>query len=365
MRRITVDELLPLLERVPLIDVRTPAEFAKGRIPHAHNIPLFSDDERAVVGTTYKQVGRHSAILEGLDIVGPKMRQLVEAAQEIVGEPVETPEPTTSLDEGELPDLIVHCWRGGMRSGSVGWLYENFGWRVAVLEGGYKAYRTWALEMFERPWDLMTIGGRTGSAKTEVLHALDELGEQVVDLEGLANHRGSAFGALNLPDQPAQQTFENELALVLEGLDMERRIWVEDESRMIGYCAVPHEFMKRKGASPMVVLDVPLETRLDHLVSIYGEADLSGLAASFGAIEERLGHQRLDAALAALDDDDLRTAAYHALDYYDRAYDHGIAKRDADRVHTVETEGVDPVTTAKRLHQLAYPNDWEAPQGST
>lgn len=358
MERIDIDDLVALLGHVPLIDVRTPSEFADGRIPTATNIPLFSDDERAQVGTTYKQVGRHPAILEGLDIVGPKMRSLVEAAQALVGEPDPDREPSDG------PDLVVHCWRGGMRSGSVGWLFENYGWRVATVEGGYKAYRNWALDVFERPWEFRTIGGRTGSAKTEVLHALAELGEQTVDLEGLANHRGSAFGSLTLPDQPAQQTFENDLALALHRHDIERRIWIEDESRMIGYCCVPQAIMDRKRESPMVVLEVPDKARLDHLVDIYGEADVAGLRESFGAIEKRLGPQRLAAASEALERGDLRAAAFQALDYYDRAYDHGMSKRNPELLHAVTVDGIAPETTARTIQKLVYPDSWDDQRGT-
>jgi tRNA 2-selenouridine synthase len=341
MKRLSIADMVTRLSDVPLIDVRTPAEFADGRIPGAHNIPLFSNEERAKVGTTYKKVGRQNAILQGLEIVGPKMRGLVERAWEFAGDP-------DSNQERDL-DLMVHCWRGGMRSGSVGWLYENYGWRVGTIEGGYKAYRNWALDTFDRHWKLVTIGGRTGTGKTEVLHALAELGEQVIDLEGHADHRGSAFGALGLPEQPSQQTFENELAYAMSQLDPTQRIFIEDESRMVGTCCVPQRLMEQKRVAPMIVLDKSVDERLDHLVEVYGDADVVGLADAFRGIEKRLGGQRLDAALDALEQRDLRTAAFHALDYYDRAYDHGISKREPTLVETVLVDGMSHDEIAQKL----------------
>lgn len=344
MSRLEIDDLVPHLGTIPLVDVRTPAEFEKGKIPFANNIPLFSNEERAAVGTTYKQVGRHPAILQGLEFVGPKMRALVEAAEALAGPPEVS---------NHLPfDLIVHCWRGGMRSGSVGWLYGNYGWRVATVEGGYKAYRNWALDMFGKPWKLVTVGGRTGSGKTEVLHALRDLGEQVIDLEGLANHRGSAFGALGLPDQPSQQTFENELALQFQRLDPERRIFIEDESRMVGTCCVPQDLMDRKRDSPLLVLEASAGGRLDHLVNIYGDAAVDGLRDSFVAIERRLGPERVSKALEALDAGDVRAAAAQALDYYDRAYDYGINKRNPEQIQTLDIDGLDHHEIAERLAQM-------------
>jgi tRNA 2-selenouridine synthase len=314
------------------------------------NIALFDNDERVTVGTTYKQVGRHHAILEGLEIVGPKMRALVETAQELAGEPVE------DEDDGnkrEL-DLMVHCWRGGMRSGSVGWLYRNYGWNVGTIEGGYKAYRNWALARFDETWKFVTLGGRTGSSKTEVLHALRDLGEQVIDLEGHANHRGSAFGALGLADQPSQQNFENALALALSKLDRSRRVFVEDESRMVGYCCVPDRLMEQKKAAPLVVLERSLDDRLDHLVDVYGDADFAGLAEAFRNIEKRLGNERLANAIEALEQGDLRSAAYQALDYYDRAYDHGISRRKPSLVEPVSVDGMSHADIAKKLAQMDH-----------
>ena len=175
-----------LLSGGTLLDVRTPAEFRQGHIPAAANLPLFSDAERAEVGTLYKQQGRQAAVRRGLALVGPRMEamatDLVAWSERSAGKP-----------------LRLHCWRGGMRSASVAWLAQQLELPVLLLEGGYKSYRRWVLELFERSWPLRLLGGRTGSGNTDLLLALQELGAAVVDLEWLAHHRGSSFGGLGLP----------------------------------------------------------------------------------------------------------------------------------------------------------------------
>lgn len=207
----------------PVLDVRTPAEFADDHIPGAHPLPLFSTAERAAIGTTYAEDGRRAAMLDALDIVGPKLRALVESAREV-------------LDGREV---LMHRWRRGMRSESVGWLLSFFDYRVRRLRGGYKAFRRYVRKSFALLRPLRVLGGLTGSGKTEVLHALRDRGEQVVDLEGRANHRGSVFGGLGRGDQPTQQQFENDLALQWRALAPHRPVWIEDESRRIGDVGVP------------------------------------------------------------------------------------------------------------------------------
>ncbi len=198
--RLVAPDLLAALATRPLLDVRSPGEYAQGHVPGALSFPLFSDAERATVGTIYKQQSRDLALETGLELVGPKLGGFVREAR-------------TLAPQGQV---VVHCWRGGQRSGSMAWLLRQGGLDVWTLEGGYKAYRTWVLaELAAQQYSLYIIGGRTGTGKTKILHALRQMGEQVVDLEGLACHKGSAFGFIGELPQPTVEQFENDLHAAL------------------------------------------------------------------------------------------------------------------------------------------------------
>lgn len=312
----------------PVIDVRTPAEFADGHVPDAINLPLFSDEERAIIGTVYAESGRQAAMLEALDVVGPTMRRLVESA----------------MDAVDCEDVLMHCWRGGMRSESVSWLLSFFGYRVRRLRGGYKAFRRFVRDTFATTRPIRILGGLTGSGKTDVLHALRDRGEQIIDLEGLARHRGSVFGGLGRR-QPTQQQFENDLALQWDALDPGRPVWLEDESRRIGDLGIPNALFDQMQTAPTLVLDVPDAGRLDRLVDLYGAFDESDLHDALDYIRKRLGGLRTQQAHAAISTGHLRRACRIILTYYDDAYRHGLDQRhdDAVQVLSVDTSDADAI----------------------
>ncbi len=299
-----------------VVDVRSPGEFRQGHIAGAHNMPLFDDAERALVGTTYKRQGRQAAVLEGLALVGPRLETL---GQELVRLAALTPQAP----------LRLHCWRGGMRSESVAWLAQGLDLPVVVLQGGYKAYRHWAQALFERTWPLRLLGGRTGSGKTELLLELQARGVAVIDLEGLANHRGSSFGGLGQAEQPSSEHFENLLASALWPLREAEAIWLEDESAQVGRCRIPAGLWRQMKQAPLLAVHRPLEARLDHLVALYGNQGQVGLAEATQRIARRLGPQRTALALAAIAEENWREACRQILDYYDRCYDHGLQARPA------------------------------------
>ena len=298
----------------PVIDVRSPGEFRQGHCPGAHNLPLFEDDERAQVGTTYKRQGRQAAVLEGLACVGPRLQSL---AQELV------------RLGGLMPTapLRLHCWRGGMRSESVAWLAQGLDLPVVVLDGGYKAYRHWVQALFEQPWPLRLLGGRTGSGKTELLLELQQQGVAVIDLEGLARHRGSSFGGLGQGEQPSSEHYENLLAATLWPLREADTIWLEDESAQVGRCRIPAGLWRQMKQAPLLAISRSLEERLDHLVALYGNQGQAGLAEATQRIARRLGPQRTALALEAIAQQNWREACRQILDYYDRCYDHGLQAR--------------------------------------
>ena len=341
MKTVAADSFLALAQTSgrPIVDVRSPSEYADGHIPGAHSIPLFTDEERAHIGTTYRVEGREQAVLEGLSAVGPKLRTLADRALAVAGA------------DGEV---LLHCWRGGMRSQSAGWLYERAGLGITLLDGGYKAYRAHVRTLFEKPLPaLLVVGGLTGSGKTDVLHRLAERGEQVIDLEGLANHRGSAFGGIER-QCPTQEHFENQLAHQIAAVDPARPIWIEDESRLIGKLVLPQSFWNQKIQAPVAFLCVEQDMRVARLVEEYGDHSPDALAGSFEAIRKRLGHQRTDEALDALRSGHLSTACAEALAYYDKCYLHGLSRRSEAQVTHIERHPSTPEELATALISWAH-----------
>jgi len=330
-----IDAFLARADEAPVIDVRTPSEFALGHIPGAVNVPLFSDDERAEVGTIYKKVGRREAVMLGLRHVGPRLDRFSKQL----------------LTHAEAHDnrALVHCWRGGMRSGSVAWLLENFECRVATLKGGYKAFRRWVLESFELPRKVSVVAGLTGSAKTEVLIEMAKLGQQVIDLEGLANHKGSAFGALGEEEQPTQQQFENTLAFEWRASDPELPLWLEDESRSIGRVGLPEAVWNQKKVGRFHFLELPDEERVRHLCEGYAAHPPEVLTGRVEAIARRLGSDRVRQATEAIESGDHATACRIVLAYYDKAYRHCLEKAAPDPLEFHRFEALDPATIAVSL----------------
>ena len=259
-----------------LLDVRSEGEYKYGHIPHSVNRPLFNNEDRKIVGTLYQQQGRQEAILQGLDIAGKKMSDFIRFVQQhITGEKV-----------------FVHCWRGGMRSGSMAWLFNLYGYEVFVLKGGYKAYRHRVLDILAKKFHYIVLGGRTGSGKTEILHQLKKAGEQVIDLEALANHKGSAFGALGQAAQPSTEHFENLLSVEMDGFNPNKLVWLEDESKTIGRVFLDLNFWNNMQAAPLFVIESPAEERVKKLVEEYGNFPVEALEQSFLNIQKRLGSEQ-------------------------------------------------------------------------
>ncbi|WP_204139486.1 tRNA 2-selenouridine(34) synthase MnmH [Halomicronema sp. CCY15110] len=316
----------------PILDVRSPGEYEQGHMPGAVSFPLFSNDERAQVGTCYKQQGRDAAVELGFDLVGPKLGAIVRQAKAIAPNQI----------------LRVHCWRGGMRSGSVAWCLETAGLQVVTLAGGYKAFRHWARQVFSTPRQIIVLGGMTGTGKTQILHALAELGEQILDLEGLANHRGSSYGSLDMPPQPSTEQFENMISDRLAHLDPIRPVWIEAESKRVGTCRVPPELFEQMEAAPTLEVVRPLEERLGILVEIYGQTDRQGLIEATQRIRKRLGGQRTQAAVECLHRGELREVCKIVLDYYDRTYRYDLERRN-QVIPQLDIANHDPIAAAQLL----------------
>ncbi|MEZ4985190.1 MAG: tRNA 2-selenouridine(34) synthase MnmH [Saprospiraceae bacterium] len=336
VRHITAHEWITNHPDRQLLDVRSPGEYAAGHWPGALNLPLFSDAERAEVGTLYKQQSPDAALLRGLEIAGVNMRHYVEQGR---------------LLAANRP-LTVHCWRGGQRSQSMAWLLDKVHPDVEVVTGGYKALRQAGralLAHFPRP--IMLLGDSTGAGKTRILKAMAEQGATVVDLEGLAHHKGSAFGALGQLPQPTVEQFENEVFAAFAALATGEGTPVGWKTKAVpsGGSISHRSFGNASYKLPWWKWPPPLTWRIDHLLEEYACFTHEELVASFERIQKRLGGQHVKAAVAALVANDYRTAAAIALGYYDKAYHLSLEKNAQQVVYTHHPEEDNPHEIAKDL----------------
>ncbi|MCF3108051.1 tRNA 2-selenouridine(34) synthase MnmH [Niabella sp. CC-SYL272] len=334
---ITITHWIEQAAALPLVDVRTPAEFEQGHIPGAVNVPLFSNEERVQVGTTYKQVSREDAILLGFELTGPKWAGFIRQCLHIA--------------PGKR--IAVHCWRGGMRSGAMAWALGMYGFEVYTITGGYKSYRRWTHRQFERSYNIRVLGGMTGSGKTRLLQYMQQQGQQVIDLEALAQHQGSSYGTMNKMVQPTQEQFENDLAWQLKDMQPEPLLWLEDECQKIGKRGIPLPLWQQMRTALLVDLQVPLKQRVATLLLDYGHLDPEFLIESTERIHKRLGPLQTKQAVAAIREGRMADFIRIALVYYDKAYRKGLAMRPADKVFGLQASGNNPAADSELLTAFA------------
>lgn len=343
VRMAGTEEFLKLASTLPVADVRSPAEFLSGHIPGAVNIPLFNDSERAAVGISYKRDGRNQAIKEGLKLIGPSLSSKLE----------------TALDLARNGELLVHCWRGGMRSEAMAWLFSLGDINATVLEGGYKQYRNHILESLSQKRKMIILGGMTGSSKTHIIRNLKNKGNQVIDLEGLAHHKGSAFGSLGQLPQPTTEQYANLLFSEWRNIDADVPFWLEDESRNIGSVFMPDPFYANMQNSNTILLEMDIQTRLPRLMEEYSVFPPEVLKNSVMKISKRLGGDNTRDAVEAIDGGDIAKAIEITLLYYDKAYRFGLKKKNAEKIITVETDTDDIEINTSRVLEAACRIDWE------
>lgn len=341
-RKIDIVTFLELSEQFHIVDVRSPSEFSQGHIPGAFNIPLFSDSEREAVGIKYKKEGRIKAILAGLELSGPSMSSKLFRALE--------------LSEGRK--LLVHCWRGGMRSEAMAWLFSLGDISTEVLEGGYKSYRHHVLRSLSETGKMIILGGFTGSGKTEILNYLSRSGNEVIDLEGLANHRGSAFGSLGQKEQPTSEYFANLLSERWRRIDKSRPVWLEDESRNIGNVFLPEEFYLNMQKSPVIILNMDIATRLPRLIREYALYPGEELEALITKISRRMGGDNARDAIVALRGGNYAKAIEITLNYYDRTYMFGLKRKTGSNIIQIKTDTDNAEINAGKVLEAAESIKW-------
>lgn len=363
VEKIHIEQFLELAKEHPMIDVRSPAEYKHAHIPGAHNLPLFTDEERKVVGTTYKQKSREAAIKIALDYFGPKMNKMIVEMERIFESRNKNYDSAASSGENQKHNskiVLLYCWRGGMRSAGVAWLMDLYGLKVYTLVGGYKKFRNYVLDTFKLPFSFKILGGYTGSGKTELLKSLEKKGNAIVDLERIANHKGSAFGNIGMPEQPGQEMFENLLAQELRNKSIVKNemsiagpqhspmpidyssVWLEDESQRIGLVNIPNELWKTMRRSPVYFINIPFEERLKHLVQEYGVLDKQKMIDAIGRIQERLGGLNAKNAIQFMEDGNISECFRILLQYYDKYYLKGLHNREGinSLLYTIDCDSV-------------------------
>lgn len=320
---ITLKEFWTLREQLPMVDARSEGEFTQSHIPGAHNLPILNNQERIVVGTLYKERGAEAATLKGFELVGPRFHQIQKEA--------------IRLFPGRK--IIVYCWRGGMRSQILSWLLSMVGFEVYRLKGGYKTYRTFTFEEVRKERNLIVLGGKTGTGKTILLEKLQEKGEQVLDLEAIANHKGSSFGSIGLPPQPTVEQFENLMAEKLRLLDSKLPTWVENESRKIGRIILPDGFYEQMIKCLLIDIQKSVEERIAHIAVEYGNLPEEDLIAAVNRLKKRLGGLRTQQAIEAIQSKDSNSWISNLLIYYDKTYEFDLSRHIEGKTKILDLSG--------------------------
>ncbi|MFI5220675.1 MAG: tRNA 2-selenouridine(34) synthase MnmH [Bacteroidia bacterium] len=308
-----------------LLDVRSPKEYLHAHLPGAISLPLMNDEERAAVGITFKKEGREAAIVKGFELAGNRFGDFIKKVKEL----------------SPNKEVMMYCWRGGLRSSIMAWVLSTAGFKVTLLKGGYKSFRSWVLAELQTEKNIIVIGGKTGSGKTELLIEIKKAGEQVIDLEKLAHHKGSSFGSLGQPPQPSTEQFENLLAMEWFNADKNKILWLENESLLIGTCAIPNSVFDQIRNAPVIEIMLDYEIRKKRILNEYGHFDKKILAEKTTKVKKRLGGLRLKEALAFLEIGNMENWCDIMLNYYDDTYEHSNQFREKNKVKQIFLENDD------------------------
>jgi tRNA 2-selenouridine synthase len=334
-----------------IIDVRSPAEYREDRIPKAINLPVLDDEERAKVGTIYKQVSTFEARKLGAALVSSNIARHL-----------------TDYFADKPPEYrpLIYCWRGGQRSHSLALVLNQIGWRAQVLEGGYKTYRTHAIDRLQklpREFQYKTIGGLTGTGKTAILQQLKLRGEQVLDLEAIARHRGSLLGeewqGESIP-QPSQKYFESQLLEQLQNFQVNRIVWLESESCKIGRLHLPHTLWSMMQQADCVRIIAPLKVRVAGLLQDYAHLidrpDL--LKDKLTYLKFRYGRQKIETWHELIDNNQWeKLVTSLLLEHYDPTYHRSLDRLYSNTYQDIYLECLSDAKIAETVKNLIETND--------
>jgi len=343
VEKISIRTFIDLYQHYTTIDVRSEQEYEHAHIPGSVSLPLFSNEERKIVGTIYKQQSREAAIKKGLEFFGPKMKDIIVFVEKLLKE--------KNIDS---KILVIHCWRGGMRSTAIAWLLDLYGFKIYTIIGGYQAYRNWVLDQFKIDWKFNILGGYTGSGKTIILQEFEKLKIPFIDLERIAGHKGSAFGRIGLPPQQSCEMFENTLAIKLQKhatLFPNQNIWLEDESQRIGAVSIPHELWLTIRKQNVFFIKIPFEQRLEYIEETYGKLNNEELQEAVLRIKKKLGGLETKLSIEFLQESNIKEAFRILLHYYDKLYQKALDQRENlnEKLHLIESNIVDSNINAQLI----------------
>lgn len=340
---VDIEGFLELRGSVPVLDARSEGEFFQSHIPEAINLAILNNEERKKVGIVYKNEGSYQAVVKGFELVGPRFHLIIKEAIRLFPE----------------KKVLIYCWRGGMRSEIMSWILGIAGFEIFRLNGGYKTYRKLTYEVVRQKRKYLVLGGKTGVGKTDLLHHLKKLGENIIDLEDLARHKGSSFGGIGKDPQPSIEQFENMLAEEFFHISDSQEIWIENESMRIGKVILTKELYENIIKAPLIEIHKAMEERVQHIKNEYGHLPHEELKSAVKRLQKKLGSLRTAEAIEAIENHQPDLWINNLLQYYDKAYDYDLKKNPRDLSLNLDLTNIDFKAACLKLLSLKKSIKWK------